>query len=63
MEKTSLHVFNVPLTGFPICMTWTKFQGPDNGPWGPFSGENFNPGDQNFQDQNSGVSTTALHLR
>ena len=26
-EKTSLHVLNVPLTVFPICMTRTKFPG------------------------------------
>jgi len=36
MEKTSLHVFNVPLTVFLICMTWTEFPGTDNGPGGPF---------------------------
>ena len=38
-EKTSLHVLNVPLTVFPICMTRTKFPGMDhfyrkNGSWG-----------------------------
>ena len=60
-EKTSLHVLNVPLTVFPICMTWTKFPGMDHfyrkkGPGDHFSTENFSPGDQNFQDQNSGDS-------
>ena len=36
MVKTSLHVFNVPLTVFLICMTWTEFPGTDNGPGWPF---------------------------
>ena len=35
----SLHILNVLLTVFPICMTWTKFPGTDhfyrkNGSWG-----------------------------
>jgi len=68
-EKTALHVLNVPQTVFPICMTWTKFPGADHytekkmGPGGPFFTENFGPGDQNLQDQNSGDRTTALSFR
>jgi len=39
MEKTSLHVLNVPETVFPICITQTKFPWVDhfyqkNGSWG-----------------------------
>ena len=60
-EKTSLHVLNVPET---------DLHNPDQisrgGPFLPkkwvlgdhFSTENFGPGDQNFQDQNSGDRTT-----
>ena len=59
-EKTSLHVLNVPETAFLICITWTKFPGADHFYQKKrvlrdhFSTENFSPGDQNFQDENSG---------
>ena len=64
-EKTSLHVLNVPLTvsnlhdpdqisrGRPLLPK--KWVLGDH-----FSNENFGPGDQNFQDQNSGDRTTGF---
>jgi len=70
-EKTSLDVLNVPETAFPICITWTRFPGLRwSGPFLPrkwvlgdhFSTENFGPGDQNFQDQNSGDNTGSQSL-
>ena len=52
----------IPLTVFTICMTRTKFPGVDHfyrkrvlGDH--FSTEIFGPGDQNFQDLNSGDRT------
>ena len=48
---------------FQFAWPGPNFQGRITVPGDHFSAENFSPGDPNFQDQNSGDSTSALHLR
>ena len=66
-EKTSLHVLNVRQT-FQFAWPGPNFQGrtiftEKNGSWGDhFSNEKLGPGDQNFQDQNSGDSSSWSEL-